>query len=57
MKKALLAVLAAGVLATAGCAQADHERLDKVEVDGTSCVAVRDGLGRVRFVSCDWDGE
>lgn len=49
-----LAAALLAVLMLAGCGQSDDDRSDLIDVDGVPCVAVRDGLGRIRFVDCDW---
>lgn len=53
MKRWLIAAPLVAVL-LGGCYQSDNDRLDKVNVEGTTCVVVRNGAGRVKYIDCDW---
>lgn len=39
---------------TAGCAQADHERTDRIDIDGVDCVVTRNAAGRITRTDCNW---
>lgn len=56
MKRVMVVAVLIGVLSTGcGLRTTDDERLDRVMVDGQECVVVRNGLGRVEAVDCNWN--
>jgi hypothetical protein len=55
MKRAAVLVLVLAALA--GCSRSDDERTDIIDVDGVQCAVARDNWGRIKALSCDWEGE
>lgn len=52
MRRALLTLVA--LLALSACTS-DDDRTDIIDVDGVRCAVVRNGVGKIEFIDCDWE--